>query len=129
MAKTKEGSLIHIKLTHSEAVNSKVDVLSTQMNMIKMLKTMKTFHKLRSEELKLKSRIQRKLRELNNSIRKLENILPRIEIPKILQHEQEEVREEVRKEVKHTVAKKKDSYDNDLEMQLKEIQEKLMKLS
>lgn len=124
----KEAPLIHIKLNHREAVNSKVDVLSTQMNLIRMLRTMKSFHKIRSEELKVKAKIQKRLRELDKSIHKLELLLPKIEIPKILQHEKEEVKEEVRKEVRKDVDKKKDYYDKDLEIQLKEIQEKLMKL-
>ena len=123
----KDENLIHIKLNHSEAVNSKVDVLSTQMNLIKMLKIMKAFHKLRAEELKTKAKLQKKLKELDGSIHKLELLLPKIRIPKILQHEKEEIREEVRKEVRE-VAKKENYYDKNLEVQLKEIQDKLMKL-
>jgi len=123
----KDENLIHIRLNHSEAVTSKVDVLSTQMNLIRMLKTMKTFHKIRAEEFKTKEKLQRKLKELDNSIHKLELLLPKIKIPKILQHETEQVREEVREEVREVV-KKKDYYDKDLESQLKEIQDKLMKL-
>ncbi len=124
----KDENLIHIKLSHSEAVASKVDVLSTQMNLIKMLKIMKIFHKLRSEELKTKAKIQKKLKELDGSIHKLELLLPKIKIPKILQHEQEGIREEVREEVREVAKKKKNYYDKDLEVQLKEIQDKLMKL-
>jgi hypothetical protein len=134
MAKLKDENLIHIKLSHSEAVNSKVDILSTQMHLIKMLKTMKTYHKLRSEDLKVKAKIHRKLKELENSIHKLELLLPKIKIPRILQHGQEAIVEEVdnkiRKENKHrSEEKNKDYYDKDLEVQLKDIQEKLMKLT
>ncbi len=125
----KQENLIHIKLNHSEAVNGKVDVLSTQMNLIKMLKILKIFHKLRSEELKTKSKVQKKLKEVEGNIHKLENLLPKIHIPKILQHGSEEVREEVSEKVKSLVkSKEKEPYDRNLEIQLKEIQDKLRKL-
>lgn len=121
----KDANLIHIRLNHREAVASKIDVLSTQMNLIRMLKTMKAYHKLRSEEFKTKEKILRKLRELDKGVHKLELLLPKIHIPKILQHGKEEIKEEVHEKVK---SKKKDPRDLDLEMQLKEIQDKLKKL-
>jgi hypothetical protein len=121
----KDQNLIHIRLSHSEAVNSKKDILSTQMNLIKMLKVMKSFHKLRSEELKTKAQIQKKLKELDSDIHKLELLLPKIKIPKILQTGTEEIKEEVKETVKK---KEKDPHEKDLEQQLLEIQEKLKKL-
>jgi hypothetical protein len=120
----KDENLIHIRLNHSEAVTSKVDVLSTQMNLIKMLKIMKAFHKLRSEELKTKGKIQKKLKDLDANIHKLEVLLPKIHIPKILQHGTEEIKQEVKEKVK----RKLDPHEIDLENQLKEIQDKLRKL-
>ena len=119
----KDENLIHIKLEHGEAVNSKVDVLSTQMDLIKMLKIIKAFHKLRNEELDTRAKLQKKLREVNLNIHKLEVLLPKIKIPEILQHGSVEVREEVKKEVK-----KKDPHEKDLEKQLQEIQAKLKRL-
>ena len=123
----KDANLIHIKLNHSEAVNAKVDVLSTQMNLIRMLKIMKTFHKIRSEELKTKAKIHKKLKEVDSNIRKLGVLLPKIHIPKILQHDGEEVKEVIKKEVVKE-QKREVSFDKDLENQLKEIQAKLRKL-
>jgi uncharacterized protein YjaG (DUF416 family) len=120
----KDENLIHIRLNHSEAVTSKVDVLSTQMNLIKMLKIMKTFHKLRAEELKTKGKIQKKLKDLDGNIHKLEVLLPKIHIPKILQHGTEEIKQEVKEKVK----RKPDPHEIDLENQLKEIQDKLRRL-
>lgn len=122
----KDENLIHIRLNHSEAVNAKVDVLSTQMNLIKMIKTMKTFYKLRMEELKTKAKIHKKFKELDSNIHKLEILLPKIHIPKILQHGTEEVKQEVKQEVekKH----KEINFDKGLEDQLKEIQDKLRQL-
>jgi hypothetical protein len=120
----KDENLIHIRLDHSEAVHSKVDVLSTQMNLIKMLKIMKAFHKLRSEELKTKGKIQKKLKDLDANVHKLEVLLPKIHIPKILQHGTEEIK----KEVKEKIQRKPDPHEIDLENQLREIQEKLRRL-
>lgn len=122
----KDENLIHIRLTHGEAVNSKRDILSTQMNLIKMLKVMRDFHKLRSEEFRTKAQIHKKLKELDLSVHKLELLLPKIKIPKILQQGTEEVKEEVKE--KSVKKKEKDPHEKDLEKQLLEIQEKLKKL-
>ena len=119
----KDENLIHIKLEHGEAVDSKVDVLTTQMNLIKLLRIIKAFHKLRDEELKTKEKLQKKLKEINLNVHKLEVLLPKIKIPEILQHGSVEVREEVKKEVK-----KKDPHEKDLEKQLRDIQAKLKRL-
>ncbi len=124
----KDSNLIHIRLDHSEAVISKVDVLSTQVYLIKMLKTMKAFHKLRAEELKTKIKIQKKLKEVNSNIHKLEVLLPKIKIPEILQHGSVEVRETSVSETASERKKKADPHEKDLEKQLQEIQDKLRKL-
>jgi hypothetical protein len=124
----KDENLIHIRLNHSEAVNAKVDVLSTQMNLIKMIKIMKAFHKLRSEELKTKLTIQKKLKELDKDVHKLETLLPKIHIPKILKHEEEEIIEKPAVVKKTEKKKERDPKDIDLERQLKEIQDKLRML-
>jgi histidyl-tRNA synthetase len=124
----KDENLIHIRLNHSEAVNAKVDVLSTQMNLIKMIKIMKVFHKLRSEELKTKLKIQKKLKDLDKDVHKLETLLPKIHIPKILKHEEEEIIEKPAVVKKTEKKKERDPKDIDLERQLKEIQDKLRML-
>lgn len=120
--KTKNENLIHIRLEYSEAIQSKKDVLSLQVEFLKTLQTIKTYHKIRSTELNSKIRLGKKIRELKSNILKLKKILPEIKIPKILKDDVEDETEN-----KNTKQKKK-SIDRDLDFQLKEIQDKLKSL-
>ena len=116
--------LIHIKLNSSEALQAKRDVLSTERELLEIAKTIKRYQSLRIEELKLKLRLHRKLKELLTNIRNLQKTLPKIEIPKIIK-EIYEPTEEVEKTIQKARAIKTDA---DLEAQLKDIQEKLKEL-
>jgi hypothetical protein len=119
----KSESLIHIKLEYNESLETKRDALNTQKDLINLLKSIKHYHSIRNEELKLKLRIQKKIRELKMNISKLEQILPKVKIPEILRKENEEVR---RESVPRKI--KKEDYDKNIEDQLREIQEKLRRL-
>jgi len=120
---TKNESLIHIKLEYDESLETKKNILNTQKDLINLLKTIKNYHKIRSEELRIKLNIQKKIKELRLNIIKLEQILPKIKIPEILKREIEDVRKEpVQKKMK------KEDYDKNIEDQLREIQEKLKRL-
>lgn len=112
------GNLIHIRVDNSELVSSKRDILSTEANLIQSLQILKKYHFLRMNELRLKARFLRKLKETKSEIKKLEEVLPKPEIPKILKKVVEH-----KKEV-FTSAPKKDN----LESQLEEIQRKLREL-
>ena len=115
----KSENLLHVKLEYEEGLQSKRDVLSTERDLIRIIKVMRRYHLLRREELNNKLRIQKKIREVKLNMIKLIQVLPKIKIPDILK--KEEVKEEI-------PTKKKESYDVDLETQLREIQEKLKRL-
>ena len=110
-------NLIHIGLNREELVNSKRDILSTEANLIRILQIIKKYRTLRTNELKLKTRLLKKLKETKTELKKLEEILPKPKIPKILQ------RIENKKE-EFKISSKKDN----LEEQLEEIQKKLREL-
>ena len=82
--KTNGEKLIHIKLEYKEGIQSKKDLLLSEMNLLKIVKCMKRYHLLREEELKLKLRLYRKLRELNLDMKRTQAILPELQIPRIL---------------------------------------------
>jgi len=80
----KNENLIHVKFEYEEACQSKKDILSLEMNLLKILRAIKKYHPLRSEELKTKSKLHRKIKEVITNIGKLQTILPRLKIPEIL---------------------------------------------
>lgn len=116
----KDENIFHVKLTPNEAVRSRKDVLSTQMDLLKIVMIIKGYHALRMEELDRKKELVNKLKGLNAHFRKLEQTLPKIKIPKIL------LKEERYHEVKETVKEiKAPKYSEDLETQIQDIQNKL----
>ncbi len=122
----KSENLIHIKLEHSEAVQSKRDILSSEMNLIRILRITKKYHSIRDNELDKKLMLLKKIRELKMNIGKLQITLPKVKIPNILKENEEKLET---KSIKEKVEKSKiKDHDNDLEYQLREIQEKLRSL-
>jgi hypothetical protein len=119
-SKKKEEELIHIRLDYFEARKGKTDLLSSQMNLLKIIQIINRYKKLRMKELENKKNIQTKLKQTNTNIKKLQKMLPKYKIPKILENatEKEETTKENKKEIK--IESK-----NTLESQVKEIQEKL----
>ena len=113
--------LIHVRLEHNEAIQAKKDLLLSQANLIKIMQTISEYKKLRSKETRLKTKLKTKFREALTEIRKLQRELPKLEIPDIIKEDSEEVQE-----LEETIQKKK--YNNDLESQLQEIQDKLRNL-
>lgn len=109
-----EKNLIHVKLNYEEVFQSKKSMLLLEMNLLNIIKTIRKYYSLRNEELKLKSLLERKIRSFSSKMNTLHKILPKSEARKTLKIKEE-------KEIKE----KKVSYDESLESQLREIQEKL----
>jgi len=120
----KNENFIHIKFEHYEALKAKKDILSSAINLIKITKSIKNYHAFRSEELRIKLKLHRKLKEVVTNIRSLEKILPKVKIPEILKKEEEKIKKE--KPIKKIKEKK---YKDNLELELQEIQEKLNSLA
>lgn len=113
----KNENLIHVKLEYEEALESRKDILSSEMNLLRIANIIKKYRFLRGEELKIKQKLSQKTRGILVNIKKTQTILPKLKIPDILKKDRE-IRESDK-----SIAKEK--FDEDLESQLKEIQEKL----
>ncbi len=109
-----DEKLIHVKLEYEDAIQSKKNILSLEMDLLKTIQTIKRYNKHRSEELQLKIKLHRQIKTLLTEIRHLQKNLPELKIPQILKgHKIEEI-----------IPKEK-YYDDSIESQLKKIQEKL----
>jgi hypothetical protein len=118
-SKKKQEELIHIRLNYFEAKKGKTDLLSSEVNLLKIIQAINRYKKLRIKELENKEKIKNKLKQTNSNIKKLQKLLPKYKIPKILEESmKKEVRPEKKKEIK--IESK-----NTLESQVREIQEKL----
>ena len=114
----KNENLIHVKLEYGEALQSKRDTLSSEMNLLRIAKMIKKYRLLRLEELKIKLKLHRKIKEIITNIKKIQTTLPILKIPEILKKDKE-----IEEPDKLPIKEKQ--YDESLESQLQEIQDKL----
>ena len=125
----KEENIFHIKVEYEEAIQSRKDMLSSERDLINILKIMKKYHLLRQRELDNKLKIHNKIKDLKGNLTKMNNILPKIKIPDILKRKEIPEKEKIEEEPIKIEEKVKEPVDEDeLEIQLKEIQERLSKL-
>lgn len=121
MAK-KEESLIHLRFGYSEAMNAKKDILSSQLNVLKIVQSINNYKKLKEEELKKNEKISLKIKSAKSDLTKLHRLLPKLKIPKILEKKEEKIKTDI--EEKQT----KVTRYGTVEDQLRQIQEKLKNL-
>ncbi len=67
---------IHIKLEAGEAINAKKNLLSTEINILNLIKKIRDYKRARKEELKKKAKLRTELRKLINEMKILEKELP-----------------------------------------------------
>lgn len=121
----KEENLIHLRFNYSEAKTAKKDILSSEISLLKIAQAMKNYQKLRNDEIKLKEKIEGKLKLAKSDLAKLHRILPKVKMPKILSPEEKDLKKakvELKKEIEIT------KYGT-LEDQLRDIQKRLQMLS
>jgi hypothetical protein len=114
-------NLIHIRFGYGEAFQAKRDILSSQMILLKMAKTMEGYNFYRSKEFELKSVLYKKIKELKMDMGRLQKILPKPKIPDILKEKWPEKTEPI-------PIRKTKFPERSLEEQLQEIQSKLDEL-
>jgi hypothetical protein len=78
-----EGT-IHIRLESGESIQSKRDLLSSEIGLINAIKSIKTYHFLKNEEFKIKLKLSKKIIALNVDLKGLQKNFPKIKIPSIL---------------------------------------------
>ena len=113
-------NLIHIKLGYGEALQTKRDILSSQIGLLRIAKTIRGYGFYRSNELELKLILYKKIKELKMNLGKLQKTLPKPKIPDILKKEGQEKTEPKSKKIK--------SPERNIEEQLQEIQKRLNEL-
>jgi len=121
-----EEKLIHIKLENSEAVQSKKDILGTQRDLLEVLKSLKRYHLIRMQELKVKEILYKKLKLLKTNINKLNVSFPKIKIPEIISHDEDYKEKKQLKKIKEISGK--DKKQTDLEKEIADIQKRLSEL-
>jgi hypothetical protein len=115
-------NVIHIKLEKNEAIAAKRDILHAEGDLIKVIRTMKAYQALRSKELTLKLKLLKKVNSAKRDLGKIKRTLPKFIVPEILQREEPEEPPRKIEPIKPI------QYDDDLESQLQEIQDKLSRL-
>ena len=111
-------NLIHIKLERGEALESKRDVLASQIALLKILKKVNAYRVYRARDFELKIELYKKMVGLKTSLRNLEKTLPKLKIPKTLNKEEQHEKKILKTE----------AGDLSIESQLQEIQRKLEEL-
>jgi len=107
---------LHVRFDFDEAVNSKKELLSSEIDLLNILKKIKDYKDLRKKELIKKSLLRTKLRQLAKEIVKFRNSLPKTK----------EIELEKKQARKISLEKGKKGR---IESELKEIKERLGKLS
>jgi hypothetical protein len=115
----KEKNPVYLKLEYDEAIKSKKDLLLSELSLLTLLKTIEKYNVLRSEELKLKFNMYKAFKELNMLMRKTKVTFPFLEIPERLN------RKETTKIKSIEETKPVRIFNEDLESQLRDIQERL----
>lgn len=116
---TKEN-LIHLKLGYREALQTRRDILSLQITLLRIAKAIRGFGVYRSGEFELKTVLYQRIKGLKMNLRILQKTLPKLELPNILRKEGQEKTEFTSKKIRHP--------EENIEEQLQEIQKRLNEL-
>ncbi|GBE19844.1 hypothetical protein BMS3Abin17_00574 [archaeon BMS3Abin17] len=123
--KISKENLIHIRLEYDEAIQAKRDIISSEMELLRIAKIIRKYHSLRLEELSIKIKLQKLIKMLKSELGKLQTTLPKIKIPGILRKDEGGI-EEVKRKIKETEEVRQ---DGDIDAQLRDIQRKLSAIS
>ena len=115
---------VYLRLRYDEAVNSKKDLLFMESSLLTILKIMKRYNLWRTEESRIKLEFYKMIKDLNASVKKTKSVFPFLEIPESVRR-----REIMKMENLEEIKPAKEFFDEDLESQLRNIQEKLKSLS
>jgi hypothetical protein len=108
---------LHVRLDYSESLEGKKQLLSSEMNILRLLKSIKNYIKFRRRELILKTRIRKELSSLRININ---NLLQ--QFPKKIGDEEIRIKKRTGRKTKTEQEKK---HMEDIESQLQDIQSKL----
>lgn len=120
----KDEDVMYVRLEGNEGILAKRYFLSAEMNLLRILKAIKNYHEVRLSELKSKTRLLNNIKEVGQNIKKIQMNIPKLTTSHSFVRENESRKVEIR-ERKEVI---KPGQDRDLEMQLREIQDKLRAL-
>ncbi len=123
----KTPETIYLKFDYDEAINSKKESLFFQASLVRVMKIMREYKKLRKEELKLKIQLYNNLKKLKSSINRINKSFPKVKTPSFLEEDEEPKKTKGKKQTtkKETTPK----ISSDLERELQKIQGKIQELS
>jgi hypothetical protein len=117
----KEENPVYFRIGYYEALESKKDILASEMAFLNLIKIARRYNLLKEEELEIKNKMYKAIKELDLLTRKTKASFPFLKLP-------EKQKETVNKEVIVIKPARKD-YDENLEAELRKIQEKLKSMS
>jgi len=120
----KDDEVKYVRFGGKESILAKKDILSVQMSLLRILKALRNFSRIRSEELKAKSRLLKVVKETNSGITRIEANIPKLTTSS--PRKGRKMPAETREFGMMKKAAQKDDYS--LESQLREIQDKLKSL-
>jgi|SRR3989344_5318864 len=104
----------HIKIGYEEALNSKKQLLTTQLNLIQTIKKIKTYNFLRKKEIAAKNELKTSLLSLKSKISLIQSTFPEENLQKL--------------KIKNQTKKIEKKNPKNLQSELEEIKKKLEKL-
>lgn len=116
----KDKEVLYIKIEHNPAVKLEKDILASEVGILNLLRIIRAYHESKNKEISLRLKAQKKMKDLQDSLTKLEGLLPEVK-------EVEINKEEIYKkpEKKTTSSKKQFSEKDEIQRQLQDIQDKL----
>ena len=108
-----EENPIYVEIFSEEAIKSQRDILSYQMSLINIMKSIRRYGLIRDNEMNLKINLQNTIKNTNENINNILKNFPKVEEYK---HKQKEIVGE---------SPKIEYYNQDLESQLAQIRKKL----
>ncbi len=118
--KPKNENPVYLRLMYNESLGSKKALLSSEILLLNIIKIMKRYNALRMEEFMVKTEMYKAIRQLESLMKKTKSSFPFLKIPENIQREKIA---KMKKNVEKTMPRK--ILDEDLESQLRDIQEKL----
>ena len=144
----KTDNLVHIRFEYDLALETKRDIISSQLNMVRMSKALQRYQELRKAEFEIRKQMATKLRSLKIQIGSFQNLLPETRADELvediynehqpegkkkknLREKEARATKEKQKGIPQKVMKEKKKMpeEDNLESQLAKIQDKLSSIS
>jgi hypothetical protein len=110
---------VYVRLSYENFVESRRNLLSSEMSLLNVLKIIKRYDAIRSTELKMKTEMCKLVKDLDAAVKKTKSSFPFLKIPQNAKRENLKEKEAGKPKII------KETYDESLESQLKDIQERL----